>query len=655
MKLLKRLLLVIVLVVALLLGALVAIPYLYKDELEVTVKQELNAMVDAKVDFEEVDLNVFKTFPKLQLQLKNYSVIGEFPFEGIPLVQGESIDLTLDLMSVISGTVKIESVHLEKPNVNIVVLKSGKANYDIAVPTDERIVETAEETDYSSLLIELEKYSINEASVIYNDKNSDTYMELEGVNHSGSGQFTIDIYDLTTTTTAQSLSVNQGGITYLNKANTKLDAIFNIDQPNNKYILKDNQLQINELKLNGDGYVQLLEEDIFMDLAISSPQNEFKHLLSMIPSAYIDGYEEVKADGSFDIKGIVRGTYSSEKEIYPAFQFNLGVENANIKYPDLPLGIDRIIAKVGINSPSSDFDDIVINVPQLRMQVGNNPFSASFRLEHPISDPDIDTKIDGTINLEELAQAFPMESIEALSGSIEADVEAKTRLSTIDKGDYDKVKMSGDIQVEDLVYESGDLPKIQIHQGDMEFTPKRVNIKSFDAQLGKSDIRGSGTIDNILAYFSPEKTMTGDLKVQSNYFNVDEWMESDADTSSFSDPTPESIDYEVFDRFDFKVDAKANKVDYTSYQLTEASAKGQLSPSRMRIDDFESKMGKSDLNGSGTITNVMNYVFDNETLGGNLKFRSAFLDLNQFITEESSPGGASSSDEMEAIFSSCKY
>ena len=648
MKLITRLLLVLFIVLAILVAGILAIPYLYKDQIIAFTKEEINKNVYAKVDFEDADLSILSTFPNLNLSIQNYNIQGIEAFENTLLAKGKTIDLELDLLSIVKSgeAIKVNSIKLDQPFINLLILKSGKANYDIAVPTDERIKETASETDYSKFVVDLDSYELTDGELIYEDRTIDNYTHLKGVNHSGTGQFTIDIYDLITTTKVEQLDVVQDGIQYLKNAKADLDAIINIDQKNAKYTLKDNELKLNEFKLNAEGFVQLIEEDIYMDLKVNSPQNEFKDFLSLIPNAFIEGYEDVKADGSFKANGLVRGNYNAEKESFPAFQLSLDIENANVKYPDLPLGISNIAAKIGINSPSSNFDEMVINVPQLRMKVGNNPIDAQFLLKTPVSDPDIDTKIKGVLNLEELTKAFPVEGYEDLSGIINADIEAKTKMSYIDQEAYKKVNMRGDLQVKDMVYQLAEYPAINIHSMDMAFNPEHVDVKSFDAKLGKSDVQASGTIDNILAFFSPEKTMTGDLKLRSKYFLADEWLDETESSTTVSSGSSDS-DYEVFDRFDFEVDGKIEELAYDVYELKNLEAKGKLSPSRMEIDHFEMLIGKSDIEVEGEITNVFPYVFDGETLGGKIQFESAFLDLNQFMTEDGSTFSSTAEAETE--------
>lgn len=657
MKIVKRLFLIIIAIVVLLIGAAIAIPYFFKDELLAVLKDEINKNIMAKVDFADVDLSLLRSFPDFSLQIKDFVVEGIEEFEGIKLASGEAVGLTIDLMSVFkdNSPLIIKAVSLDKPEVNIHVLKNGKANYDIAMPGDTTGETTIRDSSTANFVAQLEEYKISEANILYDDKNIDTYLKIDNLNHEGSGRFTLDVYDLDTQTDIDAITVSQGGITYLSKAKATLDAIFNIDQKNAKYTLKDNDLQINALKLVANGFVQLVGEDIAMDLEVNTPQNEFRNLLSMIPNAYIQGYENVKADGQFVLNANVKGTYKFSPEQYPGFTINLGIDNADIKYPDLPLGISNINTDVKINSPSADLDQMKIDVPRLSLKIGNNPFDAKFKLRTPISDPDVDATVNGVINLEELAQAFPMEGIEQMNGIITADMTAKAKMSQIDRQDYENVDMSGDLKVENVNYQSAGLPAVLVKDMRMQFNPKNVTLNNFDAQLGKSDIQASGTIDNILAYFSPQKTMEGNIKVRSKFFDANEWMPSTESTAAT--PAPVSSQEagsqsaggtEIFDRFDFTLDAVMDRIVYENYELRNSVVKGNMTPNKLKVDQLGTVIGNSDISASGVINDAFDYLFDNGMLSGNVNLKSRLLDLNQFMVASDAPVATSTSTSTGA-------
>ncbi len=627
----------------LVIGALFAIPYFFGDEVVTEVKKAVNENLNATVDFKDVNISLLRDFPDVSFNLMDYSVTGKDEFAGLNLVSGKSLDVSVDFWSAWNfgqAPLEIHSVKMVQPDVNIIILKNGKANFDIAKPTEEASAESF------PFQIQLQSYSITEGNIVYDDRLWSTFVKMTGLNHSGKGDFTQDVFDLNTKTTIDELTASSGGVTYLKKAKLDYDAGFNIDLPNSKYTLRENDLKINDLQLKTDGWLALtLEGDLDMDMTFNAPQSDFKSLLSMIPNAYIEGYENVKANGKFQLDGFVKGKYSVAPESYPAFKFNLNIADGDVKYPDLPMGITGINTDVVINSPSSNLDKMLVDVSKFDLNVGNNPIEGYFKLKTPMSDPDVDTKIKGILDLGDLARAFPMEGVKTLNGMINMDMIAKTKMSTIDKGDYANVDMSGQASIEKMDYVADGLPPVRIDAMRLFFTPKNVQVPNFDMRLGKSDLSGSGSIDNVLAYFSPDATMKGDFNVRSNYFNADEWMtEEEATVSSSAVGSAQAGEDELFDRFDFTVDGEIGKMDYDIYELNDLKIKGHITPSKLTASNLSGNIGKSDFAVSGVLTNVWNYLFKNETLGGDLKMTSRYLNLNQFMTEEE----AASADPVEA-------
>lgn len=631
-RLLKKILIGLLALFVLFIAALAAAPFLFKDEIVAAVKQLVNENLNATVDFESVDVSLLKSFPNLSVGLKDYSVTGKDEFQGVKLAAGDFFGITADFWSAWNfgkEPLHVKSVRLDKPELNLIVLPDGKANYDIVKPSADT-TETAFEYQ-----IRLQKYALNEGQITYDDRQGNTYLKLVGLNHSGKGDFTQDVFDLKTRTSVGELTAESGGISYLKKAKATLDAGFNIDLLNSKYTLKENELKINDLELEAGGWVAMPNEtDIEMDLRFNAPQNDFKALFSLVPSAYIAEYKEVKADGTFKLNGIVNGVYSTAPERYPAFEINVEVVGGEVKYPDLPMGISNINAKMVVNSPAGSLDKMLVDISKFSLKIGNNPLEGYFKLRTPLTDPDVDTKIKGVINLGDFVRAFPLEGVKMLNGIINADVAARTKMSTIDRGDYANVDMSGEASIESLNYVAEDLPPVRIDAMRLFFTPRNVQVPNFDMKVGKSDFSGKGAIDNILAYFSPHATMKGDFTFRSGYIYADEWLSEEEEDTPAMTAAPAPAEEELFNRFDFTVDAEIGRLDYEEYELKDLVAQGNFTPNKLTASELSGRIGESDFSASGVLTNVWNYVFANETLGGKLHLRSKYMNLNQFMTEE---------------------
>ncbi len=636
LKIIGILLLVILIVV-------IVIPYLFKDRIVETVKTDINKNLNAKVEFADVNLSLFKNFPDFNFTLDQLSITGVNEFEGYKLMEAETIELSLDLMSVINTDkpVEINTISLQKPTINIKVLRDGKANYDIIKTNNPPVEESASSPE--NLLIQLQEYKIADGKIVYDDRVEGIYLEIEDLDHGGKGEFTQDIFDLSTATDIGSLTAKSGGVTYLNKAKGNIDLNLNADIKNSKFTIKENSIVLNALKLNTEGYVQMLGDKINMDIRYNAPKNNFKSLLSMIPSAYTADFKDVQANGDLELDGFVKGNYSENTGNLPAFLVNLKVENGKFKYPDLPLGIQGINTVTKISSPSGDVNKMIVDISNFKMELGNNPFEAKAKFWTLLSDPHVDSEIKGTINLAELAEAFPLEGVSKLNGIITSNLTANTSMSAIDAQDYENIEMAGDLKIENLDFQSDDTPQVQIASMQMIFSPKHVKLNKFEAQLGKSDIKVEGTVDNILTYFSPDKTMTGKMEFRSNHFDANEWIAEEEITQSNLPVEEPETDADIFDRFDFTIDGEIKRMLYDKYDLRDSKIMGQLTPNKAIISLLQTKIGESDFKMDGKFTNVSNYVFENETLTGDINLVSDYINANEFMLEE----GEVATEEVE--------
>lgn len=648
MKAMKRIFLGLTLCLVVLFGAIAAVPYLFKDQLIDQTKILINKNINATVDFSTVSLSVFRHFPDLTLALNDFTLTGLQDFQDLRLAYAREAALTLDLLSVLQKKpIKVKNVDLNQPDIHFMVLPDGRANYNIAKTTPAG-QDSLKEATPLTFKIELDNYTIEGGKIIYDDESLDTYVEAKGIEHYGKGAFTRTIFDLNTSTHVDDLLVRYGNITYLNKAKADLEAILTIDQSTNTYRLKDNLLSLNALQLEGNGAVQMKGNNFIIDLLIEAPSNDFKNLLSIVPGAYLEGYEAVKAEGDFALDAKIEGTYNATNQLRPAIAANLKVKGANIQYPDLPLGISDIRAQASINSPGNDLDQLQVDVADFNLQIGSNPFGGRLQLRHPISNPSLDTRIKGSLDLNELAQAFPIKGMEQLQGLIVADITARTSMKEIESGNFEEVNMKGSLQANNFIYQSKNYPVIAIPKVLMDFSPRFVGINQIEATLGKSDWKGSGRIDNILAYFSPKKTLKGNLLLKSNYFLVDEWLPTSS--SSNGEPTAGQLDTAmntsvIFDRFDFTTDLSAQQIDYDRYTIRDAKIKGQFKPNQFSIQSASAKIDESDLQLSGEIQNVFDYAFNEETLRGNIQLNSNYLNLNHFMELLDESGHSESNPE----------
>lgn len=663
-KIAKRIFIISGSLLILLLAAAVLIPYFFKDDLLNMGKRFANERIDAKLDFNEktVSLSILRNFPNLSFSIEDLSVTGKNEFEGKKLADIGRFYFTINLIDVIRKNYKINGIILDDADFYVKVLRNGKANYNI--------VESSSDTNTSKNSVELklaiDYWEVNNMNLIYDDEPNAIYVEMNDFDHSGSGDFSQSLVDFETNTSIEELTFDMGNTRYLKKANVDVDFNANLDLANKVYTLKDNSLRINALELKADGSVrQPNATDTKLDLTFNAPKTSFASILSLVPAAYTANFDKVKTKGKVQLDGFVKGIYTASR--LPAFAVNLVVDDAEVKYPDLPLPIKNINTKIAINSPSSDMDAMTVQVPRFHVEIGKNPFDATLNLKNPISDPDIQTTVNGTVDLNQLQQAFPLEGVLKLAGIINANLEVDTRLSYVDTKAYDKIKTEGKLSMIGVNYNANNLPPVTIENLEMKFNPESVQLQNFNFKIGNSDLKGKGALDNIMAYFSRNSLMKGELSLNSNYFDVNQILKAQKDAAQkttterrkdksiatkMQDTT--TANTFIFDNFEFKLQAAMKAIRYKTHNIVNVALEGDFSPSKVNLDNFELMIGKVDIRAKGMVENVFGYLLEEEVVKGNLTVYSNYMNLNQFMTKDGSapepkPSNKPMSENVEQI------
>ncbi len=555
---------IILIVVLVLVVALISIPFLFKDKILAKVKSEINNSINAKVEFTDFDLSVIRNFPNLSIQMEQLSVVGVNEFEGDTLAGIGSTSLTVDIMSVISGgEIKIKSVKLKDARMQFLVLKDGKANWDIVKPSADTASQTAESGEFE---VALKSYSIKNGRVIYDDQSLGMNMLLDGFDHEGSGDFTQDLFTLSTKTTANALTFVYEGVSYISAAKTDIDADLEMDMVNSKYTFKKNEVKLNELVLGIDGYLAMPGDDIDMDMKFDVKQSDFKNFMSMIPGVYREGFDKVQSGGKMAFNGFVKGKYSETS--MPGFGLTLNVTDGMFKYPDLPTAVNNVQVDLNISNPDGVPDNTIINLKKLHAEMGSEPFDARLIVKTPVSDADIDAFVKGRIDIANISKMVPLEAGTTMKGVLNANITAKGRLSSIENREFEKFNASGSMLLNNFNYVSTDYKQgIAISIAELIFNPKNVTLNQLDMKAGKTDIRASGWLDNLFTYmFKENELLKGTIDIKSNVIDLNEFMSDPTATTAPADSTPMEV-LEIPSNLDFLITAAVGSVLYEDLEL----------------------------------------------------------------------------------------
>ncbi len=587
----------------LLLVLIIAAPFLFKKQIIQLVKDKTNENVNAKVDFGEFDLTLIKSFPDFTLSIENVSVANVGDFEGDTLLFAKNITVGLDLMSVIKGDqYKINTIALEQPRIHALVLKDGKANWDITKPSADTTTTTAPTAESAPFKMTLKKFEIKNGYIVYDDASLGFKTELVNMNHTLSGDFTSDNFVLETLTEIEKFSMNYGGVSYMNKVKTRIKADLDADMPNFKFTFKNNEFSFNELSLGLDGYFAMPKEDMDMDLKFKANQTEFKNILSLVPGVYTTDFKDVKTSGLLALDGYVKGIYNDKK--MPAFSIKLSIKDAMFQYPSLPKSATNIQVELAVNNPTGEPDATIIDLNKFHVELAKNPVDAKLHLSTPVSDANIKAEVMAKINIASIKDIIPLEKGDELNGDVIADIKMNGRMSSIEKQEYEKFDAKGNLTISNMNYKTTSLNyPTKINTLNLNFTPQFVELSKFDAKVGKSDVQLDGKIENFLQYALKDSLLKGTFNFKSSLLDLNEFMAEDetAAQPTAADTSASAMSVvEVPSNLNVVLNAAVGKLLYDNLVITDISGGVKVKNGQASLDRL--KMTFKDLGGTMTLS-----------------------------------------------------
>ena len=569
-------------VLALLLLLLILVPVLFGGRIAERVKTQANRSLNAKVDWRDAGLSLFGDFPNLTLGLDGLTVVGVGKFEGDTLAAirrlGVVIDLASALRSALGGSapVVVRAIELDHPRLSLVKLKDGSANWDIT-KKDTTAAAPADTAAGRAMAISLRRFEIDSGVVAVDNQAGNLKASVVGFDQSLAGDFGADQLTIETRAHADEVSVTFAGIPYLKKVRLDLSTDVAADLAKKSFTLKQSGVRLNDLTLAFSGSVASVGDRLALDVAFGAPKTEFKHILSLVPAVYTRDFASVQTSGSLAVSGKVKGEYA--ENAFPSLALNAKVENGTFRYPDLPLPARDIALDLAITNPGGDADSTTVNLRRFHVVIGKNPVDAVLVVRTPISDPDVDARVAGKVDLGDLRRTMKLEGMQELAGIVTADAAVRTRMSWLDsaKPQYDRIAARGTVNVAGLTVKSDSLPHpLSIREASLTIAPKNAELRSFDATIGSSDIRLSGRIDNLLGFALRDEVLRGSATLASKRFDLNEWRSDEGELSVI--PVPANLD--------FGFDATVNELLYDKLTMRDARGRLRVKDQRITLENF---------------------------------------------------------------------
>ena len=526
----KKLVKILTTIVVVILAIALIVPMAFRGKIADIVKKEANAMLAAKLDFERLDISLLRHFPNASVELKGLTLVGVDRFEGDTIVAARRISVVVNLMSLFGDSgFEVTKVILADPALHAHKLAEGAGRLTVMQPAEPEEAsgepeETPDAEEPSSFRLSVRDFRISGAVIRYEDDSTKMRFSTDPLGLRLRGDLSADRTNLDLRLKTERTNFVSGGIPLLSDAEAELVATIDADLANNRFTFSNNTLRLNAIRVGLDGWVEMKDDVVAMDVKAGCDEVQFKDVLSLVPAFYTREFKNLTAGGELALSLWARGEMQGAR--LPAFELKSEVRDGSFQYSSLPKAVTDINLAARIANPGDVMDRTEVELSKFGLRMAGNALSATFHATNLASDPTFRATADGKVDLGAVKEVYPLEKGVELAGIITADVQLSGRMSDIEKSRYEQLGAKGTFVVEGLDLTLENLPPLHIRRAAATITPATMTLGEFGLTVGRSDLSANGQLSGYLGYLLREETLSGRLYVKSDLLDLNEIMDA---------------------------------------------------------------------------------------------------------------------------------
>lgn len=616
------------------------IPILFPGTISKQVKIFANKHLAGELDYKKTHLTFFRHFPSLTVSVDDVLLKGSKPFHQDTLLAAKEVAVGINLKNLIfDGDVKIDEIYVTNAFVNVFVNTKGEANYNVYVSKPSN---KAKDTTEAGASIKLDLIKFRNIDVKYNDHATRILVDAKGLNYTGRGGLSQDVFDLETDLDINKLDFSLDRIWYAKQKTLHADLITRINTNALTFVLRKNELRINELPLKFTGFLSILKDGYDLDIKAASEKTTIRDMLSVLPPQYLEWVKDTKIEGNSDLFFNLKGKFIEAKNLKPRLKARLLVQNGFISSGSAPVPMNNLNMDLNVDLPDLNTDQLGIDLKKLSFDLGkNNNFRAVVQTKG-LKEMQVKADIKGAINLQTLDNALGLKNID-IKGLLDTNIKANG-LFSLDKKLFPKtngylnlkngwvktkyypnpiqnINIAAHITNTDGTFKSLGV-KLDPFKFDFEGNPVFVNadLQNFEDLLYKVKAKGVLNVGRIYKVFAKKGLDVSGLIMADLSLNG---RQSYVTTGQYS-------------KLDNRGDLILKNIKATSEYLPKSfyikEGNFEFENEKMWFRKFFATYGKSDFALNGHLINTINYFIERKgTLHGKFVLNSRYILIDEFM------------------------
>jgi len=560
LKTFRKALLYTLLTVSVMVVALTASVFIFKDRIIQQFIREANKSLNTPIKIGKIEVSAWQDFPNLSIVFTDV-YIEDSHTGTYPLLTAQSISFSLNTYEVWQGQYSIRGMKVLDSETNLKINAIGKSNYVITKSTGK--------DGNGAITLDLKNVQLKNTKVSYLDQQIHQHLIFSSDELTASIGVENDVYHIEAD---GDLTTDQIGIRekiFLKQKRFGVKARLDYDDGNKKVLIKPSTLTIKKSLFDVRGTYSFKEKNE-IDLITEGKDADIQTIINLFPEEVSNKLKSYQSDGDVFFKLALKGEISTRKS--PFLSVSFGLKDATLYHPEYKTKITHANMDGSFASPSvTDFANSELFLKNMDGELNGKPFEANLSIQD-FENPTVDFNFKGDLDAASIRSFYPTPEIKSLEGEIKADFSLAGEIGLLKKkATAQRVRTNGSIELKNInfTYGKNNVP-FQNLNGSLQFNNNDLALSGVEGQFGKSDFLLNGFFKNIVTYLLFENQPIGiETDLKSNFLDLDQLFEIGFGQAA-SDDYHFSISPQIY--LNFNCDVKAMKYK----RFTPRKIKGDL-------------------------------------------------------------------------------
>ncbi len=483
------------------------------------VLKEINKTLKSEISVEKINFSFLKRFPYATIELKNLTVKDAIlNLKKDTLFKAESVKLHFNIFFLIKKEYVLNQIEIAKARINLRIYCDKSDNYHFWKPST---------LGHSSFYIDIRKISFKETHLNYINYFSQQSSFLIFKKLEASGRFSDRLYSMKIKTEFVVKQLALRDVTYVQNKDIKLNIIFDVNNIENKYTIKESSIRFSGVYLTSSGNFIFKPNQNKVNIIIEGQDIPLQAIQEHFPEKirkYLSDYDaNVKLSFKIKAKGIF------DKIKAPLVLIDLLCKDGSFTEPESKTKLQNInfIANF-TNSQTWLPDSSIIEVKQFSANIEKSFIESSFTINNFVH-PVVNAKLKANIDIPVLSRFINMDSLQLLEGNANIALEFNTNITdfyNLKPSDFQRLETKGIINITKLKIRN--IKYNQLYENistTLDFDKKDISITSLKGNIKGSDFEIQGHLKNFFPYlfFQTEKLFVN-AKLFSSNINLDDLL-----------------------------------------------------------------------------------------------------------------------------------